>query len=108
MPTYLIRGVYNSESTRVVVEGGAAARVEAAREMVAALGGEFQSLHWVAGTAESYLLATLPDDATAHALSLMVNASGGGSASAVRLLDGAEMDAAIGKVVPWRPPHRPA
>ena len=68
------------------------------------MGGTLEAFYFGFGKHDVYVLADLPDNATAAALSLAVSASGAVQASTVVLMTPAEVDEATKKTVDYRPP----
>lgn len=103
MPTYLFQGSYASDAVKEVVENGFAGRQEALEAALGQLGGRLESVHWEQGTTKSYVIAELPDDEAAHAMVLQAT-QGAGTASATRLLDASEAEAARARGSSFRSP----
>ncbi|MFI5047371.1 MAG: GYD domain-containing protein, partial [Acidimicrobiia bacterium] len=67
-------------------------------------GGSLEAFYFAFGETDVYVIATLPDDATAAAVSLTVGAAGTGSIRTTRLLDPEDIDEATQKTIGYRPP----
>ena len=74
--------------------------LEAGREP----GGSVEAFYFAFGESDAYLIADLPSNVEASALSLAVGASGAASVETVVLLTGSEIDAATKIDVGYRPP----
>jgi uncharacterized protein with GYD domain len=73
-------------------------------KMLASVGGKVEAFYFAFGQDDVYLIAELPDHASAAAVSLNVGASGAASIKTTVLLDPSEIDAAAKKSVGYRPP----
>jgi uncharacterized protein with GYD domain len=75
MPRYLVQASYNSTAAAAFVSNpqDRAAGVQAA---VKKMGGKLESIDFCFGEYDVVVLASLPDDTTAAALALAVNAAG--------------------------------
>ena len=83
---------------------GGSARQAAAQAAAESVGGNVESFHFAFGGTDAYVIADLPDNISAAALALAVNAGGGATTNMVVLLTTAEVDAATEKQVGYRPP----
>lgn len=106
MPRYMIKGSYTAEGARGLVKEGGTARRAAVEAAVKSLGGKLESFYFAFGEMDAFVIAELPDNTTAVALSLVTSASGLVSTSTVVLLTPEEMDAAAKKSVSYRPPGK--
>jgi uncharacterized protein with GYD domain len=71
---------------------------------VKGVGGRVESFYFALGSTDAYVIADLPDNATAAALALTVSASGGTTVSTTALLTPDEIDQAADASVKYRPP----
>ena len=104
MPKYLVMASYTAEGVKGVQGAGGASRREAVAEMVEGMGGQLESFYFGFGEHDAYVIADLPDNASAAAVSLAVNAAGGATSRTVVLLTPDEVDKAAGMSVAYRPP----
>jgi uncharacterized protein with GYD domain len=104
MPKYLLEVNYTLDGVRGVRLEGGTARAAAAEAAAASVGGKMEQFFFAFGGTDVYVIADLPDNVAAAALSLAVAAGGGATANTVVLLTPAEVDAAVGKTVGYRPP----
>src|SRR2546426_2495124 len=102
MPKYLIKASYTVEGTKGLLKEGGSGRRAMVQEMVGRIGGKLEAFYFAFGDADAYVIADLPDAATAVALSLAVNASGAVGLSTIPLLTPEEVDAAAKKSVGYR------
>ena len=104
MPKYLIKASYTVEGAKGILKEGGSGRRAMVQEMVGRIGGKLEVFYFAFGDADAYVIADLPDAATAVALSLAVNASGAVGLSTIPLLTPEEVDAAAKKSVAYRAP----
>ena len=105
MPRYLIRASYTADGTKGLVRGGGGtARRAAVQEMLKPVGGEIESFYYALGEDDVYAICSLPDNVTAAALSLAVNASGAVNLRTTVLLTPEEIDQATKKNLTYRAP----
>ena len=104
MRKYLIKGTYNAEGTKGLVQEGGTSRKAVVEKMLAGMGGKVESFYYAFGEADVYLIVELPDDISAAAIGLRVNASGLVSISTTILLSPEDIDAASKKSVNYRAP----
>jgi uncharacterized protein with GYD domain len=84
-------------------EGGSARRA-AAQKALDSVGGKLEAFYFAFGREDIYLIVDVPDNASAIAVSLAVNASGIARITTTPLLTADELDAAAKKPVGFRPP----
>ena len=104
MPKYLIEASYTSLGIKGVQSAGGSARVEAVRAALESVGGRLESFHFGFGDHDAYVIAEAPDNVSAAAVAITVNASGGAVAKTTVLLTPEEVDAAAQKSVGYRAP----
>jgi uncharacterized protein with GYD domain len=104
VPKNLWKASYSIEGARGLAKEGAASRRAAIDELTKKLGGTLEAFYFAFGDDDVILIADLPDQATAAALSAAVNISGAVSLKTVVLLTPEEMDEALHMAVPYRPP----
>lgn len=96
MPKYLFKVRYSSEGIEGVMREGGSARLQAARDAAAALGGSVESMHFAFGEYDAYAIAELPDNKAAAQLAMTVSASGKTLLTTVALLTVEDVDAVAG------------
>jgi uncharacterized protein with GYD domain len=106
MPRYLFEARYSTEGAQGLLAKGGTARKNALSQMAKALGGRLEAFYFAFGDTDAFVIAELPDNETAAALSLTVSASGAASVRTRVLITPAEMDKAAKISVPYRPPGR--
>jgi uncharacterized protein with GYD domain len=104
MPKYLVRARYSAEGVKGLLREGGTSRRAAVAGIFEAAGGRMESFYWALGKDDAYIIAELPDNATAAAISLTVSASGAVVLRTVALLDAEEIDGAAKMSVQYRPP----
>ena len=104
MKKYLIKGAYNSDGTKGLIQEGGSGRKTAIEKMLAEMGGKLESFYYAFGENDVYLVAELPDDISAAAVGLRVNAAGLVRISMTVLLTPEDIDAASRKSVTYRAP----
>jgi uncharacterized protein with GYD domain len=105
MPKYLWKATYSPEGVQGVVKGGGGtARREAIEQLVSGLGGRLEAFYFAFGDADVYVIADLPDEASAAAVSMTVNASGAVRLHTVPLLEPERIDEAAKQSVDYRTP----
>jgi uncharacterized protein with GYD domain len=104
MPKYMFHGSYTLEGVKGLLKEGGSGRRKAAEELVKSLGGRVESYNFAFGGSDFYLIAELPDAASAAAGSLTASSAGGVRISTVVLITPEEMDAAAKKHPSYRAP----
>ena len=106
MPKYLIEASYTNEGIKGVQSAGGSSRVEAVRAALESAGGSLESFYFGFGDRDAYVTAELPDNESAAAVAISVNAAGGAVAKTTVLLTPEEVDAAAQRSVDYRAPGR--
>ena len=104
MPRYLVQASYTSEGVKGVQSGGGSSRRDAVAQLAESVGGKLESFYFAFGDPDVYTVVDLPDNESAAAVALKVNAAGGASVRTVVLLTPEEVDAAAKRSVDYRPP----
>ena len=104
MPKYLIQGGYTPEGTKAVRKDGGSKRREVAEALMKEVGGKLDSFYFTFGDTDFVGVADIPDNISAAAVSLAVNASGVTNLKTTPLLTPEELDAAVKKQVGYRGP----
>ena len=104
MPKYLIEASYTQEGVKGLQSAGGSSRRAAVAEAIEGLGGKLESFYFGFGDADAYVTADLPDNESAAAVALTVNAAGGAVTKTIVLLTPEEVDAAAERSVGYRPP----
>ena len=104
MAKYLIQGKYLVDGAKGLIKEGGSSRRAAVEKLFTSAGGKMESFYYGFGSTDIYIIGELPDNISAVAMSLMVNASGAVTASVTVLLTAEDMDAAAKKQVSYRAP----
>jgi uncharacterized protein with GYD domain len=104
MPKYLIRATYTPEGAKGLLKEGGTARRKAVHDLLGSLNGKVEAFYFAFGADDAIIIADIPDDVTAAAISLTVSASGAIRTNATVLLTPEQIDEAAKKRVPFRPP----
>lgn len=104
MPKYLIEASYTLQGVKGVQSAGGSTRRDAVSEVAESLGGSLESFYFGFGKADAYVTVDLPDNESAAAVALAVNASGGATTRTIVLLTPEEIDSAAKRSVSYRAP----
>ena len=104
MKRFMFKVSYSKEGMQGVIKEGAASRRTAIEKMAAEMGGSISSFDFAFGDIDLYVISEMPDEITAAAVATAVAGSGAGTIETVVLLSAEDIDAAIGKHAPYRPP----
>ena len=104
MGKYLFQAKYTAEGAKGLVADGGSGRRAAVEKAMAGVGGRLESFYFAFGDTDAYVIADLPDNASAAAVALAVAQSGRAAVSTIVLMTTAEADEAVKKVVNYRPP----
>ena len=104
MPKYLIQASYTLDGIRGVQKAGGSSRRDAVAKVAESVGGRLESFYFAFGDSDAYTVVELPDNESAAAVAMTVNASGGASARTVILMTPEEVDAAAKRSVDYTPP----
>ena len=104
MPKYLIEASYTVEGVRGVQSGGGSSRRDAVAKVAESVGGRLESFYFAFGDRDVYTVVELPDNESATAVALTVNASGAVTVRTTVLITPEEVDAAAKRSVDYRPP----
>ena len=104
MPKYLVQASYTPEGAKGLLKDGGTKRRAAVEEMAFGLGGSLEAFYYAFGDADVCVIVNAPDNVTAAAVSLAVNASGAVNLKTTPLLTPEDIDQATKKSVSYRPP----
>jgi uncharacterized protein with GYD domain len=104
MPKFLVKANYTADGAKGIIREGGSGRRAAIDKALQAVGGRMEAFYFAFGDVDAYVIADLPDNATAAAVALAVGQAGLASTQTVVLLTPEEVDAASKKAVPYRPP----
>jgi uncharacterized protein with GYD domain len=104
MPKYLVQANYVGEGLKGLLKEGGSSRRAAVEKLFGSVGGRIEAFYYAFGDTDLFVIADVPDNVTAAALSLTVNAAGAATARITVLLTAEELDAAAKKTATYRPP----
>ncbi len=104
MPKYLIQGNYTADSLNGLLKEGGSSRRAAVEALLASVGGKVEASYFAFGKTDIFVIVEVPDNVTAAALSLFVNAAGAVAIKVTPLLTAEEIDAAAKMSVSYRAP----
>ena len=104
MAKFLVRASYTDEGAKGVQSAGGTSRRDAVANMAEGLGGSLESFYFAFGETDAYVVLDLPDNRSAAAASIAVNAASGATSEVVVLLTPEDIDAAAKLSVDYRPP----
>jgi uncharacterized protein with GYD domain len=104
MPKYLVEASYTLDGIRGVQRDGGSSRRDAVAKLAESVGGRVESFYFAFGDRDVYSVVELPDNESATAVALTVNASGAVNVRTTVLLTPEEVDAAAQRSVDYTPP----
>ena len=104
MAKYLFQASYTLDGVEGLAREGAASRRSAVKKTIARMGGKLEAFYYAFGDVDAYVIADLPDNASANALSLAINRSGMVHLTTTVLMTPEEVDQALGQQVEYRAP----
>jgi uncharacterized protein with GYD domain len=102
MPKYLFKASYTAAGTKGVMQEGGSGRVAAVKQAAESVGGTLEGLYFAFGGVDVYAIGDLPDNESAAAMSMAINASESVTVETIVLLTPQELDAAAKKTVNYR------
>ena len=104
MPKYLVEATYTVEGVKGVQSAGGSSRRDAIAALAESVGGQLESFYFAFGERDVYTVVDLPDNESATAVALTVNASGAVKVRTTVLVTPEEVDAAAKRSVEYRAP----
>ena len=104
MPKYLMSASYTAQGAQGLLKEGGSKRKAAAEAVARSVGGSIDAFYFAFGKQDVFILADLPDNSAAAALSLAVSSSGAVSIRTTTLLTPEELDAASTRRPAYQPP----
>ncbi len=104
MPKFLVEARYTTEGAQGIQRAGGASRREAVTAAAEGLGGSVESFYFGFGDVDAYVVVDVPDNESAAALAIAVNARGGATVKTVPLLTPEQVDDASKRSVGYRAP----
>jgi uncharacterized protein with GYD domain len=106
MPKYLFLGSYLDEGLKGLLKEGGSKRREASEQAIKGLGGRLEAYYYAFGEHDFVIIADLPGNVDATALSLTANMSGAVKSRVTVLMTPEEVDQATKRTVTFRPPGK--
>ena len=103
MSKYLLQGSYTEEGLKGLLKEGGSNRRQATEQVVKSVGGTLEAYYFAFGDNDFFLIADLPDNVSATALSLVGNSTGTINAKVTVLLTPEDVDEATKRTVDFRP-----
>jgi uncharacterized protein with GYD domain len=104
MPKYLVQANYVDQGLKGLLKEGGSSRRAAVEKLFGSVGGKVEAFYYAFGDTDLFIIADVPDNVSAAALSLTVNASGAATVKVTVLLTDEEINAATKKAVSYRAP----
>jgi uncharacterized protein with GYD domain len=104
MPKFLVEASYTLDGVKGVRSAGGSSRRDAVAKVAESVGGRLEGFYFAFGDTDAYVIVDVPDNESATAVALTVNAAGGATVKTVVLLTPEEVDAAAKRSVEYRPP----
>ncbi len=105
MPKFLFEASYTLGGIRGLQSAGGSSRRDAVSKVAESVGGQLEAFYFGFGDHDAYVIVDLPDNESATAVALTVNAAGGATVKTVVLMTPEEVDAAAQRSVPYQPPR---
>jgi uncharacterized protein with GYD domain len=104
MPKYMIHGSYVGEGLKGLLREGGSKRRDTVTKLLEGMGGKMEGFYYAFGDDDVFAIVDVPDNVTAAAIAMAVNASGAVSIRTTVLMTPEEVDQATKKTVNYRPP----
>lgn len=104
MAKFLIQASYTVDGAKGILKEGGSARKAQIGQILEKLGGRLEAFYYAFGESDVVAIFEAPDTATATALSMAVNASGGVKLRTTPLITPEEIDQATKKSISYRAP----
>jgi len=104
MAKFLVKASYSAEGAKGVQSAGGSSRRDVIAKLAEGLGGSVESFYFAFGETDAYVVLDLPDNRSAAAASMAVNAAGAATSEVVVLLSAEDVDEAAKLSVDYRPP----
>ena len=104
MPKYLWSASYSAEGAKGLMKEGGSQRRASVQKAIENAGGRLEAFYFAFGDSDVFVIADMPDAASAAATSMVINASGAVQLRTTVLLTPEEIDAATRKSVSYAAP----
>ncbi len=106
MTKYLAQFSYTKEGLQGLLKEGGTKRREATEALAKSMGGKLEAYYFSFGDSDGFAIFEAPDNMSAAAVALIVNASGAVTTKTTVLLTPEEVDKAVKISVSYRPPGK--
>ena len=106
MAKFLIHASYSPDGLKGLVKDKASGRRAAISKMMESHGGTLEAIYYTFGEHDVILIADIPDNVTAAAISIAVSSSGLAHTTTTPLLTIDETDKALAKTVKYQAPWK--
>ena len=106
MTKYLAQFSYTKEGLQGLLKEGGTKRREATEALAKSMGGKLEAYYFAFGDSDGFAIFEAPDNMSAAAVALIVNASGAVTTKTTVLLTPEEVDKAVKISVSYRPPGK--
>lgn len=106
MPRYLWQVSYTVGGLEGVLKDGCTKRRQIVQKLVEGLGGRLELFDYALGNDDAFIVAQLPNNVSAAAVSMVVNAGGGAAIKTNVLVTPEEIDQAASKRLVYEPPQK--
>jgi len=104
MSKFLITASYSPDGLKGLMEEGGSRRRDAASAAIESVGGSIDCMYYAFGEDDVIGICDFPDDASATAMSLLINSTGAVRVRLTPLMDVETVDAAAAKTPTYRAP----
>lgn len=104
MPKYLWSAVYTADGAKGLMKEGGTQRRANVQKAIENAGGRLEAFYFGFGDTDAYVIADMPDAASAAATSMVINASGAVQLTTTVLLTPEEIDEATRKSISYSAP----
>jgi uncharacterized protein with GYD domain len=104
MAKYLWNASYTQAGVQGLIKEGGSSRRDLVAKLLADIGGSLEAFYYTFGEDDVIVIADIPDNVSAAAISMTVAASGAVRVKTTVLLTPEEIDRATEKSVAYRPP----
>ena len=104
MPKYMFEGTYVGDGVKGLMQEGGTKRRDALAEALTSVGGSLESFYYAFGYYDVLGVFEAPDDASAAALSLLINSTGNVNVRLKPLMTVEDIDEAAKKTPSYRAP----
>ena len=104
MAKFLLTANYTQSGMKGLLQEGGSKRREALTQTIEGVGGKLECLYYAVGDTDLFMIADLPDQETALAVSMIINSAGVLTLTVTELIEPESIDVASKKSVPYRVP----